>query len=41
MKNKEYLAAAARAAAEQIINNPGLSVPLDPDVADYLSLIHI
>ena len=36
MKNKEYLAAAARAAAEQIINNPGLSVPLDPDVADYM-----
>lgn len=36
MQHKEYLAAAARAAAEQIINNPGLSVPLDPDVADYM-----
>ena len=36
MQHKEYLAAAARAAAEQIITNPGLSVPLDPDVADYM-----
>ena len=36
MKHKEYLAAAARAAAEQIANNPGLSVPLDSDVADYM-----
>lgn len=36
MTNKEYLAAAARSAAEQIADDPGLYVPLDPDVADYL-----
>ena len=36
MKHKEYLAAAARAAAEQIVNDPGLYIPLDPDVADYM-----
>ncbi len=36
MQHKEYLAAAARAAAEQISNDPGLYIPLDPDVADYM-----
>ena len=36
MKHKEYLAAAARAAAEQITSNPGIYLPLDPDVADYM-----
>lgn len=36
MTHKEYLAAAARAAAEQISADPSLYVPLDPDVADYL-----
>lgn len=36
MQHKEYLAAAARAAAEQISNDPALYVPLDPDVADYM-----
>jgi len=36
MRHKEYLAAAARAVAEQITNNPGIYLPLDPDVADYM-----
>ena len=36
MQDKEYLAAAARAAAQQIADEPGLYVPLDPDVADYM-----
>lgn len=36
MKHKEYLAAAARSAAEQIAADPALYVPLDPDVADFM-----
>ena len=36
MQDKEYLAAAARAAAQQIADEPGLYVPLDPDVAEYM-----
>ena len=36
MTHKEYLAAAARSAAQQITDDPGLYVPLDPDVADYM-----
>ena len=36
MQHKEYLAAAARAAAEQLSDDPGLYIPLDPDVADFM-----
>lgn len=36
MKDKEYLAAAAKAVAEQLADNAALNVPLDPDVADYM-----
>lgn len=36
MRHKEYLAAAARAAAEQLSADPGLYIPLDPDVADFM-----
>lgn len=36
MQHKEYLAAAARAAAEQLVADPALYIPLDPDVADYM-----
>ena len=36
MHDKEYLAAAARAVAEQLIDEPGLNIPLDPDVADHM-----
>ena len=36
MKDKEYLAAAAKAVAEQLADNAALYAPLDPDVADYM-----
>lgn len=36
MHNKEYLAAAARAVAEQLTEAPDIHVALDPDVADYM-----
>jgi len=36
MTNKDYLTAAATAAAEQLAENPALYVPLDPDVADHM-----
>lgn len=36
MTHKEYLAAAAKATAQQLADDPALYVPLDPDVADYM-----
>jgi len=36
MSDKEYLAAAAKAAAEQLAEDASLSIPLDPDVADFM-----
>ena len=37
MQDKEYLAAAARAVAQQLAENPViLSIPIDPDVADFM-----
>lgn len=36
MSNKDYLAAAAKAAAEQIADNAAFCIPLDPDVADFM-----
>ena len=36
MTHKDYLAAAAKAAAEQLADNAALHVPLDPDVADFM-----
>jgi hypothetical protein len=36
MNNKDYLAAAAKAVAEQIAHNAALLIPLDPDVADFM-----
>jgi hypothetical protein len=36
MKDKDYLTAAAKAVAEQLVNNAALHVPLDPDVADFM-----
>jgi hypothetical protein len=36
MKDKDYLAAAAKAAAEQLADNAALCIPLDPDVADFM-----
>ena len=40
MNDKVYLAAAAKAAAEQIAENATLHVPLDPDVADFMGAFH-
>ena len=37
MQNKEYLVAAARSVAQQLTENPViLSIPIDPDVADFM-----
>ena len=37
MQNKEYLVAAARSVAQQLTENPViLSIPSDPDVADFM-----
>jgi hypothetical protein len=36
VNDKDYLAAAAKAAAEQLADNAALHVPLDPDVADFM-----
>ena len=36
MNDKVYLAAAAKAAAEQLADNASLHIPLDPDVADFM-----
>ena len=36
MTHKDYLTAAAKAAAEQLAENAALHVPLDPDVADFM-----
>jgi len=37
MQDKEYLSAAARAVAQQLAENPTiLSIPVDPDVADFM-----
>ena len=37
MHDKEYLTAAARSVAQQLTENPViLSIPIDPDVADFM-----
>lgn len=33
---KEYLRAAADAVTEQAFDNPGIGIPVDPDVAEYM-----
>ena len=40
MTDKDYLAAAAKAAAEQLTEDASLSIPLDPDVADFMGAFH-
>jgi hypothetical protein len=40
MNDKEYLAAAARAVAEQLADNATFHVTLDPDVADFMGAFH-
>ena len=32
----DYLQAAARRVEQQALDNPGLGIPVDPDVADYM-----
>jgi len=36
VNGRDYLAAAAKAAAEQLADNAALYMPLDPDVADFM-----
>ena len=40
MNDKPYLAAAAKAAAEQLANNAALHIPLDQDVADFMGAFY-
>jgi len=40
MQHKDYLTAAAKAAAEQIAEDAALYIPLDPDVADHTGAFH-
>jgi len=40
MNDKEYLAAAAKAAAEQLADNAAFYIPLAPDVADFMGAFH-
>jgi len=32
----DYLQAAARRVEQQALDNPGLGIPVDPDIADYM-----
>lgn len=34
--DKEYLEAAARAVDVQALENPGLGIPVDPEVAEFM-----
>lgn len=36
MKADEYLKAAADAVERQLLDNPDLGIPVDPDVADFM-----
>lgn len=36
----EYLEAAAQKVEQQAMDNPGLGIPVDPDVADYMGAFH-
>lgn len=35
-KETDYLAAAARTVEMQAVDNPGIGIPADPDVADFM-----
>lgn len=35
-KDKEYLKAAAAEVERQLMENPDLAIPVDPDVAEYM-----
>jgi hypothetical protein len=32
----EYLEASAKIIEQQVMDNPGIGIPVDPDVADYM-----
>ena len=36
VKDKEYLDAAADSVSRQLEENPGIGIPVDPDVADHM-----
>ena len=36
MNDQAYLKAAAEAVEKQVLENPGLGIPVDPDVAEYM-----
>ena len=36
MTDQEYLKAAAEAVEKQVLENPGLGIPVDPDVAEFM-----
>lgn len=36
----EYLKAAAQKVEQQAMDNPGMGIPVDPDVADYMGAFH-
>ena len=36
----EYLEDAAQKVEQQAMDNPGLGIPVDPDVADYMGAFH-
>lgn len=35
-QEKKYLSAAARQVEQQALDNPGIGIPVDPDVADFM-----
>lgn len=35
-RNNDFLLAAAQAVERQAVENPGLGIPVDPDVAEYM-----
>ena len=36
INEQEYLMAAAEAVEKQVLENPGLGIPVDPDVAEFM-----
>ena len=36
----DYLKAAAQQVEQQALDHPGIGIPVDPDVADYMGAFH-
>ena len=36
----DYLEAAAKEVEQQAMDNPGMGIPVDPDVADFMGAFH-